>query len=59
MIPKIKEKKNWISPQIKKIVLDNEISLQLASNKQPTGEPDGEEWAKAGQPLNSEPYKMG
>ena len=59
MIPKIKEKKNWISPQIKMIELDNEISLQLASNKQPTGEPDGEEWVKAGQPLNNNPYKMG
>lgn len=55
MIPKIREKKTWISPQIKMIVLDNEISLQLASDTEPMGEPN---WTKANQHATNDPYKM-
>ena len=53
---KIKEKKTYNPPQIEMIKLDNEISLQLASDDNPTGEP--ENWGKANQPTNNDPYKM-
>ena len=53
---KIKEKKTYSPPQIEIIKLDNEISLQLASDDKPMGEP---EWgAKANQPMSNDPYKM-
>lgn len=52
----IKEKKTYSPPQIEMIKLDNEISLQLASDDKPMGEPD--DWGKANQPMNNDPYKM-
>ncbi len=56
MISKIKEKKIWILPLIKMIELDNEITLQLASDREPMGEPN---WIKANQHSTNDPYKMG
>ena len=52
---KIKEKKTYSPPQIEMIKLDNEISLQLASDADPMGEPT---WGKANQPMSNDPYKM-
>ena len=50
----IKEKKTYNPPQIEIIKLDNEISLQLASDTTPPVEPD---FGKANQHSN-DPYKM-
>ena len=51
-------KKTYSAPQIEMIRLDNEISLQLASDDKPIGEPGGDEWSKANSPINNDPYKM-
>lgn len=50
----IKDKKTYFPPQIELIRLDNEISLQLASDTTPPVEPD---FGKANQHSN-DPYKM-
>ena len=50
----LKDKKTYFPPQIELIRLDNEISLQLASDAAPAEEP---EWTKASQHSN-DPYKM-
>ena len=50
----LKNKKTYFPPQIELIRLDNEISLQLASDTTPAEEP---EWTKANQHSN-DPYKM-
>ena len=54
----IKDKKTYFPPQIELIRLDNEISLQLASDDKPMGEPGGDDWAKASQHATNDPYKM-
>ena len=51
----IKEKKTYFPPQIELIRLDNEISLQLASDTTPAEEP---EWTKANHQNSNDPYKM-
>ena len=52
----ITEKKFYSPPNIELIRLDNEISLQLASDTTPPVEPD---WgAKANQQMSNDPYKM-
>ena len=38
----MKKKENYYSPEIELIQLDNDISLQLASDADPMGEPDWE-----------------
>ena len=52
----LKEKKTYFPPQIELIRLDNEISLQLASDATPAEEPT--DWTKANQQMNNDPYKM-
>ena len=55
----IKDKKTYFPPQIELIRLDNEISLQLASDTTPPVEPGGGDWdAKANSQINNDPYKM-
>ena len=51
----ITEKKFYSPPHIELIRLDNEISLQLASDADPMGEPT---CGKANQPMSNDPYKM-
>ncbi len=52
-------KKTYSVPQIEMIRLDNEISLQLASDTTPPVEPGGGDWdAKANSQINNDPYKM-
>lgn len=38
----MKKKETYFSPEIELIRLDNDISLQLASDAEPLGEPDWE-----------------
>ena len=55
----LKNKKTYFPPQIELIRLDNEISLQLASDTTPPVEPGGGDWdAKANSQINNDPYKM-
>ena len=49
------EKKFYNPPHIELIRLDNEISLQLASDTTPPEEPG---WTKAEQQMSNDPYKM-
>lgn len=37
----------YINPEITVVELDRAISLQLASDANPMGEPGGEDWAQA------------
>ncbi len=49
-------KEAYIAPEIEVILLDNDITLQLASeDNNPPEEPWG---AKANQQLSNDPYKM-
>ena len=51
----IKDKRTYFPPQIELIRLDNEISLQLASDTTPPEEPG---WTKTENQQNDDPYKM-
>lgn len=51
----LKDKKTYFPPQIELIRLDNEISLQLASDTTPPEEPG---WTKANHQNSNDPYKM-
>mgnify|MGYP000889168609 FL=1 len=48
-------KHKYITPDIELIRLDNEISLQLASDANPAEEPN---WSKAPAHTTDDPYKM-
>ena len=50
-----KERRTYSVPQIELIRLDNEISLQLASDTNPAEEPN---WSKASAHSTDDPYKM-
>lgn len=49
------EKKQYVQPNIDRVVLDSEISLQLESLK-PEGDPSGPEWS-SNDTFNNDPYK--
>ena len=49
------EKRTYLPPVIESISLDNEISLQLASDTTPPEEPG---WTKTENQQNDDPYKM-
>lgn len=49
------EKKQYVQPNIDRVVLDNEISLQLQSLT-PAGEPTDPEWS-SNDTFNNDPYK--
>lgn len=51
----IKIKREYTLPVIHAIKLDNEISLALESNVDPTSEPNN--WSKAPDYLNNDPFK--
>lgn len=51
---KVRKAKKYTSPDITVIELDNEISLQLASDATPSGEPD--DWSKAPAHPTDNPY---
>ncbi len=48
------ELKTYSSPKITKVELDNEISLQLASDPNPFGEPDN--WSQAPVNFDNDPF---
>ncbi|MBP1664292.1 MAG: hypothetical protein H6Q19_1432 [Bacteroidetes bacterium] len=50
-----KERRTYRVPLIELIRLDNEISLQLASDTNPAEEPN---WSKASTHPTDDPYKM-
>lgn len=49
------EKKQYVQPEVDRITLDREISLQLES-AQPSGEPTAPEWS-SNDYFNNDPYK--
>ena len=51
-----KEKKEYNSPEIHCIKLDNEISLALASDNDPSEEPDGPLWSQNQNGMQSDPF---
>jgi len=48
------KKKMYCSPKIERIKLDNEISLDLASDVNPDTEPN---WSKAPEYFDNDPFK--
>lgn len=49
-------KRLYNSPRIERISLDNEISLILASDLSPFGEPDN--WSKTQEHFKNDPFKI-
>ena len=57
---KVRETKKYISPEITVVILDREISLQLASTEDanPSGEPTGGGWDGAAAAPQNAPGNM-
>jgi hypothetical protein len=58
MNTKYKVNKNYISPMIELIRLDNEISLALESDQTPNPEPDNWNTYNMQQQITNDPFKI-
>jgi len=52
------QKRVYTTPEIQKVNLDNEISLQLASQVEPTPDPGEANNMSAPEYFSNDPYKM-